>query len=309
MSKIIIALGGNALGNTPDEQQKRIKETIKDLKDLIKSDHEIIITHGNGPQVGIINLAFEDSYENESIPRMPLAECTAMSQGYIGYHLQKEVESLLEKENIDKKVVSIITQVLVDKSDPAFKNPTKPIGTYYSKQVAEELMKETKDIYKEEIGKGYRKVVASPKPVDIIEKDTIKYLIEKKHIIIACGGGGIPVIEKNGLHGVSAVIDKDLSSSKLGELLDFEYLIILTNVDKVELNYMQPNAKKLDNLTTDQVLEYIKEGHFKEGSMLPKIEAALNFVNNNPKRKAVITSLENASLIFDKNVGTVITYK
>ncbi len=309
MSKIVIALGGNALGNTPLEQQKRIKETVKDIINLIKLNHEIIITHGNGPQVGIINLAFEDSYDNKDIPEMPLAECTAMSQGYIGYHLQKEIQNQLEKENIDKRVVSIITQVLVDKSDEAFKNPTKPIGIYYSKKIALELMKENKNIYKEEIGKGYRKVVASPKPIDIVEKETIKYLMEHNHIVIACGGGGIPVIEKNGLHGISAVIDKDLSSSKLANLIDAEYLVILTNVDKVELDYLTPKAKKLDTLTTYEALEYIKQGHFKEGSMLPKIQAAINFIENNPKRKVIITSLNSMVRIFDNDTGTMITYK
>jgi carbamate kinase len=309
MSRIVVALGGNALGNSPEEQQEKIKKAVKGIIALIKDGHEIVITHGNGPQVGIINLAFEDSYENESIPRMPLAECTAMSQGYIGYHLQKEIQEALEKENIDKRVVSIITQVLVDYKDDAFKNPTKPIGPFYTKREAKHLMKGSKDVYKEDAGRGYRKVVASPKPIDIIEKETIEYLSKHNHVVIACGGGGIPVIEKRGLHGVSAVIDKDLSSSKLADLIDADYLIILTAVDKVELNYNKPNSMKLDKMTVDETEEYINQNQFSKGSMLPKIEASINFVNNHSNRKAIIANLNDCDNIFDNNIGTIITNK
>lgn len=238
---------------------------------------------------------------------MPLAECTAMSQGYIGYHLQKEINKILKEENINKNVVSIVTEVLVDYNDEAFSNPTKPIGPFYEKDQALKFMEETKEIYKEDSGRGYRKVVASPKPIDIIEKNTINYLC-KNHIVIACGGGGIPVINKNGLEGISAVIDKDLSSSLLANLINADYLIILTAVNKVEINFGKPNAMKLDKINVEEAQQYIKQNQFAEGSMLPKIEAAINFVNNNINRKAIIANLNEANQILN-NVGTIITYK
>lgn len=305
MSKIVIALGGNALGNNPEEQQENIEKAVKGIFPLLLN-HQVIITHGNGPQVGMINLAFEDSYESGSIPDMPLAECTAMSQGYIGYHLQKEIEEELAKRGVEKKVVSIITQVLVDPKDAAFQHPTKPIGAFYSKEAADHMMKETNDIYKEDAGRGYRKVVASPKPIDIIEKETIEYLSNHNHIVIACGGGGIPVIRKRGLHGVSAVIDKDLSSAKLADLVDADLFIILTAVDKVEINFKKENALKLDSLSVSMAEQYIKEHQFSEGSMLPKIEAAIEFVKGHPHRKVIITSLSHANKIMEDSVGTII---
>ena len=292
MSKIVIAFGGNALGNNPKEQQALIKKAVKNLVPLIKDGHQIIIGHGNGPQVGIINLAFEDSYENEDIPYMPFPECTAMSQGYIGYHLQKGLRDVLEEEGIEKKIVTIVTQVVVDKNDPSFKNPTKPVGPFYSKRMAEKLMAESGEKYVEDAGRGWRKVVASPKPLEIVEIETIKDLLKTGHIIIAGGGGGIPIYLQNEAKGANAVIDKDLVSSLMATNLDADLLIILTNIEQAELNYNTPQATKVGSITVDEAKKYIEEGHFAKGSMLPKIQAAINFVENTGNR-AMITSLTN----------------
>ena len=292
MSKIVIAFGGNALGNNPKEQQALIKKAVKNLVPLIKDGHQIIIGHGNGPQVGIINLAFEDSYENEDIPYMPFPECTAMSQGYIGYHLQKGLRDVLEEEGIEKKIVTIVTQVVVDKNDPSFKNPTKPVGPFYSKRIAEKLMAESGEKYVEDAGRGWRKVVASPKPLEIVEIETIKDLLKTGHIIIAGGGGGIPIYLQNEAKGANAVIDKDLVSSLMATNLDADLLVILTNIEQAELNYNTPQATKVGSITVDEAKKYIEEGHFAKGSMLPKIQAAINFVENTGNR-AMITSLTN----------------
>lgn len=292
MSKIVIAFGGNALGNNPKEQQALIKKAVKNLVPLIKDGHQIIIGHGNGPQVGIINLAFEDSYENEDIPYMPFPECTAMSQGYIGYHLQKGLRDVLEEEGIEKKIVTIVTQVVVDKNDPSFKNPTKPVGPFYSKRIAEKLMAESGEKYVEDAGRGWRKVVASPKPLEIVEIDTIKDLLKTGHIIIAGGGGGIPIYLQNEAKGANAVIDKDLVSSLMATNLNADLLIILTNIEQAELNYNTPQATKVGSITVEEAKKYIEEGHFAKGSMLPKIQAAINFVENTGNR-AMITSLTN----------------
>jgi carbamate kinase len=292
MSKIVIAFGGNALGNNPKEQQALIKKAVKNLVPLIKDGHQIIIGHGNGPQVGIINLAFEDSYENEDIPYMPFPECTAMSQGYIGYHLQKGLRDVLEEEGIEKKIVTIVTQVVVDKNDPSFKNPTKPVGPFYSKRIVEKLMAESGEKYVEDAGRGWRKVVASPKPLEIVEIDTIKDLLKTGHIIIAGGGGGIPIYLQNEAKGANAVIDKDLVSSLMATNLDADLLIILTNIEQAELNYNTPQATKVGSITVEEAKKYIEEGHFAKGSMLPKIQAAINFVENTGNR-AMITSLTN----------------
>ena len=292
MSKIVIAFGGNALGNNPKEQQALIKKAVKNLVPLIKDGHQIIIGHGNGPQVGIINLAFEDSYENEDIPYMPFPECTAMSQGYIGYHLQKGLRDVLEEEGIEKKIVTIVTQVVVDKNDPSFKNPTKPVGPFYSKRMAEKLMADSGEKYVEDAGRGWRKVVASPKPLEIVEIETIKDLLKTGHIIIAGGGGGIPIYLQNEAKGANAVIDKDLVSSLMATNLDADLLIILTNIEQAELNYNTPQATKVGSITVEEAKKYIEEGHFAKGSMLPKIQAAINFVENTGNR-AMITSLTN----------------
>lgn len=292
MSRVVIAFGGNALGNNPKEQQTLIKKAVKNVVPLIKAGHEIIIGHGNGPQVGIINLAFEDSYQNEDIPYMPFPECTAMSQGYIGYHLQKGLRDVLEEEGLEKKIVTIITQVVVDRNDQSFKNPSKPVGPFYSKKMAERLMEESGEKYIEDAGRGYRKVVASPKPVEIIEIETIKDLLSTGHIVIAGGGGGIPIYKQNEAKGANAVIDKDLLSSLMAIELKADLLVILTNVNQAELNYGTEHATKVGSVSVTQAKQYIDEGHFAKGSMLPKMMAALNFVETSGNR-AVITSLDN----------------
>ena len=298
MSKIVIAFGGNALGNNPKEQQALIKKAVKNVVPLVKEGHQIIIGHGNGPQVGVINLAFEDSYANEDIPYMPFPECTAMSQGYIGYHLQKGIRDVLEEEGLEKKIVTIVTQVVVDKLDPSFKNPTKPVGPFYSKRMAEKLMAESGEKYIEDSGRGYRKVVASPKPLEIVEIETIKDLIKTNHIVIAGGGGGIPIYKQNEAKGANAVIDKDLVSSLMATELNADRLIILTNVEQAQLNYGTPHATKVGSISLEEAKKYIEEGHFAKGSMLPKIQAAVNFVEATGK-KAVITSLTNLKNALD----------
>ena len=298
MSKIVIAFGGNALGNNPKEQQALIKKAVKNVVPLVKEGHQIIIGHGNGPQVGVINLAFEDSYANEDIPYMPFPECTAMSQGYIGYHLQKGLRDVLEEEGLEKKIVTIVTQVVVDKLDPSFKNPTKPVGPFYSKRMAEKLMAESGEKYIEDSGRGYRKVVASPKPLEIVEIETIKDLIKTNHIVIAGGGGGIPIYKQNEAKGANAVIDKDLVSALMAKELDADRLIILTNVEQAQLHYGTPQATKVGSISLEEAKQYVEEGHFAKGSMLPKIQAAMNFVEATGK-KAVITSLTNLKNALD----------
>lgn len=292
MSKIVIAFGGNALGNNPKEQQALIKKAVKNVVPLVKEGHQIIIGHGNGPQVGVINLAFEDSYANEDIPYMPFPECTAMSQGYIGYHLQKGLRDVLEEEGIEKKIVTIVTQVVVDKNDPSFKNPTKPVGPFYSKRMAEKLMAESGEKYIEDAGRGYRKVVASPKPLEIVEIESIRDLIKTGHIVIAGGGGGVPIYKQNEAKGANAVIDKDLVSALMARELNADRLIILTNVEQAQLRYGTPEAEKVGSISLEEAKRYVEEGHFAKGSMLPKIQAAMNFVEATGK-KAVITSLNN----------------
>lgn len=303
MSKIVIAFGGNALGNNPKEQQALIKKAVKNVVPLVKEGHQIIIGHGNGPQVGVINLAFEDSYANEDIPYMPFPECTAMSQGYIGYHLQKGLRDVLEEEGIEKKIVTIVTQVVVDKNDPSFKNPTKPVGPFYSKRMAEKLMAESGEKYIEDAGRGYRKVVASPKPLEIVEIESIRDLIKTGHIVIAGGGGGVPIYKQNEAKGANAVIDKDLVSALMAKELNADRLIILTNVEQAQLHYGTPEAEKVGSISLEEAKKYVEEGHFAKGSMLPKIQAAMNFVEATGK-KAVITSLTNLKNALD---GTNIT--
>lgn len=310
MSKYVIALGGNALGNNPKEQQALIKKAVKNIVSLIKNNDDVIISHGNGPQVGVINLAFEDSYENEDIPYMPFPECTAMSQGYIGYHLQKGLRDILEDEGIEKKIITIVTQVVVDKQDPSFKNPTKPVGPFYSEKMAKKLMEETGEVYVEDAGRGYRKVVASPKPLEIVEIETIRDLVNSGHIVIACGGGGIPIYKQNEAKGANAVIDKDLASSLMAQELDADTLIILTNIKQAELNYGKPDAKKLGKIPVSLATKYLEQGEFAKGSMGPKVEAAINFVKSGKNKKAIITALDNldnalkgidATIICDEN--------
>ena len=311
MSKrIVIALGGNALGNNPEEQLELVKNTAKAIVDLIKEGHEIMIGHGNGPQVGMINLAMEyASQEGANTPTMPFPECGAMSQGYIGYHLQQAIGNELKRENIDKCCVTVITQVVVDEHDPAFKNPTKPIGSFYTKEDAEKIEKEKGYTFVEDSGRGYRRVVASPKPVEIVESNVIEKIVATGNIVITVGGGGIPVIKSNNgeLKGVSAVIDKDSSSAKLAQDLAADMLIILTAVEKVAINFNKPNQKDLSSMTLEECEKYISEGHFAKGSMLPKVEACKKFVEESPKNAvAIITSLEKAAEAIRGETGTTI---
>jgi len=304
MSKILIALGGNALGKNPSEQLELVKRVSSIIVSLVEMGNEIVITHGNGPQVGMINLAFDN---NNSLGfSMPFAECNAMSEGYIGYHLQQSITNELKKRSINKNCVSVITQVIVDKNDNAFLEPTKPIGNFYTKEESKRLSLENNYIYKEDAGRGYRRVVASPEPIDIVEKESINSLINAGNIVIAVGGGGIPVINDNGiLTGVDAVIDKDLSSSLLARLIDFDMLLILTNVEKVCLNYNKDNEIGLDTLSVDDALRYIDDKEFAKGSMLPKIKACVSFVKQTNKQ-AIITSLLSAKDALEGKTGTLI---
>ncbi len=311
MSKIVIALGGNALGNNPKEQIEMIEKAAKPLVGLIKDGHEIIVSHGNGPQVGTIKLAFDTaSAINDKVCEMELAECTAMSQGYIGYHLQQGIKKELLNQQVDRNVATIVTQVIVDKDDKAFSNPTKPIGSFYTKDKADELKKSNPDLtFVEDSGRGYRTVVASPRPIDIAEKTAVLDLIANKFIVIACGGGGIPVIKNDAgtLEGVSAVIDKDFAAEKLAELVSADYLFILTAVDRVAVNFGKPEQKDLAEMTVEEAKKYCDEGHFAPGSMLPKVEAAMMFVESGSNRKAVICSLEKVQLAVKGESGTLIT--
>lgn len=307
--RIVIALGGNALGDTPEEQQKRIDDAAEALVGLISQGYEIIVSHGNGPQVGMINLAFSmSSSDNEKIPPMPLAECTAMSQGYIGYHLQKGIQKELTREGMPWHVATMVTQVEVDENDEAFKNPTKPIGIYYTENEAKKLMAENPEkVYIEDAGRGYRRVVASPLPKNIVEKDSILNLLDNEFVVIACGGGGIPVIKtQDGYKGVDAVIDKDFASALLAESVDAKYLFILTAVDRVSLNYGKPDEKVLEKMSVKEAEQYCNEGHFAPGSMLPKVKAGIKFAKSKKGRRAVIASLEKAPLAIRGLSGTII---
>ncbi len=305
MSRYVISLGGNALGNTPQEQKALLNHVAEALFPLIEADHDILIVHGNGPQVGMINLAFQTS---STAPEMPFAECGAMSQGYIGYHIQNAFKQLFERKHINRQIATVVTQVLVDAEDKAFSNPTKPIGKFYTKAQAEELEKEHGYTMKEDSGRGYRRVVPSPKPLDVIEKDSILALLEQHHIVIAAGGGGIPVImQDHRLIGVDAVIDKDFASAKMAEIIHADVLIILTAVDYVYLNYNQDNQMTLKHVTINELKDHLSMKHFKEGSMLPKIEACMSFTSRTQKQ-SVIASLDKASLALKGESGTTISF-
>ncbi|MBN2794013.1 MAG: carbamate kinase [Clostridia bacterium] len=307
--RIVVALGGNALGNTPEEQLHLVKHTAKPIVDLIQAGHEVILAHGNGPQVGMINLAMTTASVSASkTPEMPFPECGAMSQGYIGFHLQNAIRAELLRRDMTIPVATVVTQVLVDEKDPAFENPTKPIGSFYTKEEAVQIQSEKGYTMVEDAGRGYRRVVPSPKPVDVVEKETIKALIHQDQVVIAVGGGGIPVIKKeHDLVGVPAVIDKDFASAKLAELIDADYLIILTAVEKVAIGYNTPEEKWLSHMDLQTCQKYIDEGHFAPGSMLPKVQAAMNFAGSKKGRRALITSLDKASEGILGHTGTLIT--
>ena len=307
MSKrIVIALGGNALGNTPYEQLQLVTETAKPIVDLIEQGNEVIIAHGNGPQVGMINLGMSTAAEAKAIKSdMPFPECGAMSQGYIGYHLQNAIGNELAARGMKKEVATVVTQVLVDENDPAFQNPTKPIGSFYDKETAEKIAAEKGYTMVEDAGRGYRQVVPSPKPIDVIEKNTVNALIQSGCVVITVGGGGIPVIRKGGkLYGTPAVIDKDFASAKLAELVKADALVILTAVDRVCINWGKPNQESLSEMTVAEAEKYCEEGHFAPGSMLPKVKAAISFAQAGGS--AIIASLENAGAAVKGESGTVV---
>ena len=308
MSKrIVIALGGNALGNTAAEQLQLVTETAKSIVDLIAAGNEVVVAHGNGPQVGMINLGLSTAAEAKAIKAdMPFPECGAMSEGYIGYHLQQAIGNELASRGMDKPVATIVTQTVVSKDDPAFQNPTKPVGAFYDKETADRIAAEKGYTMVEDAGRGYRQVVPSPKPVDVIEKEAVKTLISAGHVVITVGGGGIPVIEKDGkLVGTPAVIDKDFASAKLAELIDADMLIILTAVDRVAINWGKPDQKSLEHMTVAEAEQYCKEGHFAPGSMLPKVQAAISFAKSG--HKTIIASLENAKDAIVGKSGTAVT--
>ncbi|EJP85532.1 carbamate kinase [Bacillus cereus] len=308
--KIVVALGGNAIQSgdaTAQAQQEALERTAEQLTKIMENDVDIVIAHGNGPQVGNILLQ-QKVAETEKTPAMPLDTCGAMSQGMIGYWMENAIEKALKKRKIKKDVATVITRVIVDEKDEAFENPTKPIGPFYTEEEARKLMEETKAVFKEDAGRGWRRVVPSPKPVSIHEHKIINYLVEDGDIVIAVGGGGIPVIEsEEGLKGTEAVIDKDFAAQKLAELVDADTLVILTAVDHVYLNFNKTNQKKLEAVTVDELEQYIRDNQFAAGSMLPKIQAAINFANTDPKRKTIITSLEKVYEALEENTGTIIS--
>ena len=308
--RIVVALGGNALGNTPEEQLELVRHTAKTIVDLSEAGYEVIVGHGNGPQVGMINLAMEfSSTKGGNTPYMPFPECGAMSQGYIGYHLQQAIQRELKARNIQKECASVITQVVVDADDPGFKNPTKPVGSFYSKEEADKMAKEKGFIFVEDSGRGYRRVVPSPIPKRIVELKVVEQLVKNGDIVITVGGGGIPVVETaDGLQGVAAVIDKDRSSALLAQDIGADKLIILTAVDRVCINFNKPDQKELPTMTLSEAEKYIGEKQFAPGSMLPKVQSCMEFVKNNTHGgQALITSLQKAALALKGETGTVIT--
>ena len=304
MKKIVIALGGNALGNTPAEQLELVRQTAKPIVDLIEEGNQVVIAHGNGPQVGMINLGMSTAAEAGAIKSdMPFPECGAMSQGYIGYHLQNSIANELAARGIQKTLGTLVTQVLVDEADPAFQKPSKPVGAFYDKETADKIAAERGYTMVEDAGRGWRQVVPSPKPVDVVEKDMVNTLVDSGYVVITVGGGGIPVVKKDGrLVGTPAVIDKDFASAKLAELIDADMLVILTAVDRVAINWGKPDQKALAEMTVDEAEKYCGEGHFAPGSMLPKVQAAMSFAKAGGT--AIIASLENAAAALRGESGT-----
>ena len=312
MKKLVIALGGNALQEagkpaTAQAQLEVVEKTSEYIADIVERGYEVIVAHGNGPQVG--RIVIQNEVASASTPAMPFDVCGAMSQGMIGYHIQQGLSKVLRHRGINKNVVTIVTQVVVDKDDPKFKAPSKPIGPFYTEEEAKAIAAEKGYTMKEDAGRGWRRVVASPLPVEIVELDAVKTLNDAGFVVVTVGGGGIPVVrnEAGDLEGVAAVIDKDLASEKLARDMDADALVILTAVEKVSINFKKPDQKDLDRMSAAEAKQYIKEGHFAPGSMLPKIEAALNFVESKPGRIAIITSLDKAVDAIEGRAGTTIT--
>jgi carbamate kinase len=308
--KVVVALGGNAIQSgdaSAAAQQQALETTARQLVDFIEQGIDIIISHGNGPQVGNILLqqAAADCVKN---PAMPLDTCGAMSQGMIGYWMQNAMDKVLKERGIARNVVTVVTRVAVDPADPAFENPTKPIGPFYSEEEATRIMEETGFKFKEDAGRGWRRVVPSPRPVSILEHEVINSLVEAGNIVISVGGGGIPVVETEaGIVGVEAVIDKDFASEKLAELVNANALVILTGVDNVCIDFNKPTMKKLGDVSIPEMNGYIAEGHFAPGSMLPKVEAAIQFAATSPGRRTIITSLDQAVAAVEGKAGTVVS--
>ncbi|PTF15948.1 carbamate kinase [Staphylococcus devriesei] len=308
MSKIVVALGGNALGQSPEEQLELLKGTAKSLVSLINKGYEVVISHGNGPQVGSINLGLNYAAENKQGPPFPFPECGAMSQAYIGYQMQESLLNELHSLDIDKQVVTLVTQVEVDKDDQAFNNPTKPIGLFYTKEQADKTIQEKGYQFVEDSGRGYRRVVPSPQPMNIVELESIETLIKHGTLVIAAGGGGIPVVKEQGNYkGVDAVIDKDKTSALLAAHLQSDQLIILTAVDHVYINFGKDNQEGLGEVTVDEIKQHIADNQFAKGSMLPKVEAALQFIEKHPDGSVLITSLADLGDALEGKIGTLIT--
>ena len=309
--RIVLALGGNALGNNLPEQMKAVKITARAMVDLIEDGNEIVICHGNGPQVGMIQNAMAELKRSapEKYVTIPLSVCVAMSQGYIGYDLQNAMREEMLDRGISKGAATVLTQVEVDPEDPAFRNPTKPIGPFMTETEARALERERDYHVTEDAGRGWRRVVASPEPKGIVEIDTIRALVETDHIVVACGGGGIPVFKTEGHHlkGAAAVVDKDFAAAVLAKQLNADMLIILTAVEKVAVHFGKPDQRDLDTMTPAEARKYIADGEFAPGSMLPKVEAALSFAESAPGRKTLITLLEKARDGINGKTGTVIS--
>ncbi|WP_443742091.1 carbamate kinase [Tractidigestivibacter sp.] len=308
--RIVVALGGNALGKNLPEQMAAVKHTSKAIVDLIAEGNEVIVAHGNGPQVGMIQEAMTQltrSNPEKYIP-CPLSVCVAMSQGYIGYDLQNAIREELANRDIHHGVTTVLTQVEVDPNDPAFENPTKPIGAFMTKEEADRMVAERGYTVVEDSGRGWRRVVASPKPQAIVELDTIRSLVEADHVVIACGGGGIPVYHTEGHHlkGAAAVIDKDFAAARLAEQLDADALVILTAVEKVAIHFGKPDQTELDELMPETAQRYIEAGEFAPGSMLPKVQAALQFAQSGPGRMSLITELDRAADGIAGKTGTIV---
>ncbi|MGX8774694.1 MAG: carbamate kinase [Bacillota bacterium] len=311
--RIVVALGGNALQSgkgpaTAEAQLEVAKKTCEHIAKISGMGYEMGIVHGNGPQVGRIVMASEIA-DSEATPAMPFDVCGAMSQGYIGYHIQQCLRYALQERGRNVPVVTIATQVVVDEKDPAFQNPSKPIGQFYTEEEAKVLVEEKGWAMKEDAGRGWRRLVASPKPKKIVEIDAVRQLWDNT-IVVSCGGGGIPVIEKEDgrLEGIASVIDKDFAAELLAEHVEADILMILTEVEKVSINYNKPNQENLGHMTFAEAEQYVAEGHFAPGSMLPKVEAAMKFVKSNPEGKAIITSLDKAVEALNGETGTVITF-
>lgn len=308
--KIVVALGGNAIltdNPTAEAQQKALLNTANDLVKFVENGDQLIISHGNGPQVGNLLLQQAKGSTKEN-PAMPLDTCVGMTQGSIGYWLQNAMDQVLREKNLNTSVATVVTQVEVSDTDPAFENPTKPIGPFMTKEQADQAQQANPDYrFVEDAGRGYRRVVPSPKPINVIEKDAVNSLVQANIIPVSVGGGGIPVVNQDGkLVGREAVIDKDFASEKLAELVDADLLIILTAVDYIYVNYNQPDQKKLESVTVDELKEYIDQNQFAPGSMLPKVQAVIDFVEQTGKT-AVVTSLENIDQFIKNQAATIIT--